>query len=76
MPAAPGPGAAAAAAGAGGALREPPARRADALLPAAGREAFLLQPGGRGCDPKVRGSRVSCARLLPGASVALGKRAR
>lgn len=40
VPAAPGPGAAAAAAGAGGALREPPARRADALLPAAGPRGF------------------------------------
>lgn len=52
--------AAAAAAVAGGALREPPGEARRTRFPPArpGLEAFLLQPRGRGCATKVRGSGV------------------
>lgn len=50
--AAPGRGVAVAAAAPGGPLREPPGAARPGL------EAFLFKPRGRGCDTKVRGSRV------------------
>lgn len=55
-----GRGAAAAAAAARGALREPPGAARRTRFPPArpGLEAFLLQPRGRGCATKVRGSGV------------------